>query len=1175
MGFEELVDFLGKNPNAAKDPGVMAQIAQNYHRPWTPLNAIFRGLRVGENVGAGFIRGAIGAASDAIHFEKPGFGNTSKDLLELLPPWAFMAGGGKAVIGAAKGVRDDLTYEEWLKESNDPDSFLFKHSMIIGLGLSIVGDPTTYLTFGAGGVAKAAATETFTKVWMRNMDEAMKLSRTPGYAGQDVSHIMYDIGRKRGDPETIEQALDQLKAKSRAGELGLYRRLRPLGKQGMNVAGFEVPGTRALGKAIGARGREPGLKAMQHFIPDSKVHAISEDIQRTTFLYEIQRVLQAGAQVHGKAQQDALMQFATNRPLAKQLLASPSFIKRGALVKDMILGKVDAPFVPFDVRRNLLKPEWTPNVADPYGQRLARLRKGTLMAKGKVLKAAERAGFDEAQLGDMNDHWDRLVAVHSDPIDVISRFQGSVNAKIHNAQALDELLKNPMFARISSSDAAEEVAKQLDEVKETGRRLSDAKRALRAAKTSQQKAAWTSAVNRHRAANLAARGAYETAKETLKLEEKGAGPRLLKAGVKPMGFDWESGMPLKWRGVTYTVPEPIHHAIDQMRNPAFIDKELERWYRMVNWTQNKWKLLATAPNPQFHMMNAVGGMWNNLLAMVYNPFDHLATYADILRSRAERSGRTGVMQRADISRVPVLGPATSFLRPRQGRFLGPLRDARGMEADIAAGELRNVGGGFQRQEMDVAGKEWKRLAGARRSKKRIGFTAARRAYGTASLAAAIAPDEWVPDDIEAATFGGLGAAFLAPEIMRVGGGLARDVEEVNRYTPFRKYAHDRGIRQFIDSYSISPPTEFGQWIGKTDLKGVDLVQETMYDIGASIALRYQFDYSKLTTVERNWAKSLFPFYVFYKNNFILQAQEFAHKPATLSIFNKTREAINNYAESQLYGEDDPANNPWFKDLLPEYFDKLTMFQVPVPNTVREVLGLPRDQPLYLNPKLPFATLNMFPPVWELMNDKSVTPTPQKWMQVFAPIFGSVGPHSVFPGAKLILESMTGQQLGLARPIDYQRLQSGGWRNSQTEAPSWARILPEPLRGWLGIYRSPETGVLKQSATMRYVLDQLATPFLGGLGEPLSLAGGEATEKTSANTVAWMTGIRLTPVDPIRVERGWLYRMENFLEGRRAELKERGLEPPPDDAAFLREIRAQLKVVESAWDAKQESLYGNP
>jgi len=103
---------------------------------------------------------------------------------------------------------------------------------------------------------------------------------------------------------------------------------------------------------------------------------------------------------------------------------------------------------------------------------------------------------------------------------------------------------------------------------------------------------------------------------------------------------------------------------------------------------------------------------------------------------------------------------------------------------------------------------------------------------------------------------------------------------------------------------------------------------------------------------------------------------------------------------------------------------------------------------------------------------------------------------------------------------------------------------------------------------------MATPFITGLGEPLGFIGASADSgKKAANTLSWMTGIRLTPVDPLRLQRGWLYRMENFLEGKALEYKERGLQPPADDVALLAQIRAQVKGVEAAWDQKQRDLYG--
>jgi len=53
----------------------------------------------------------------------------------------------------------------------------------------------------------------------------------------------------------------------------------------------------------------------------------------------------------------------------------------------------------------------------------------------------------------------------------------------------------------------------------------------------------------------------------------------------------------------------------------------------------------------------------------------------------------------------------------------------------------------------------------------------------------------------------------------------------------------------------------------------------------------------------------------------------------------------------------------------------------------------------------------------------------------------------------------------------------------------------------------------------------------------------------------------------------LYRIENFLEGEKANAKRRGEPFSREDNTMLSRVRAQLKGVELEWDRKQGALYG--
>lgn len=613
----------------------------------------------------------------------------------------------------------------------------------------------------------------------------------------------------------------------------------------------------------------------------------------------------------------------------------------------------------------------------------------------------------------------------------------------------------------------------------------------------------------------------------------------------------ENAVPYRWRGKKYYVPAPIAQALDEMRNPQLIDKEIRKWFRAINFTQNKWKILATSLNPRFHVMNLVGGTWNNMLGGVYNPGDYAQQWISLFRQRIGRMDtETGL-----------------------AKALGPVQ--RGLDQDklardrmlIDAYDERGTGGGFISHETHPEFQEMKRRERAQ-TKKGQAFTTARRTYAVGTLGLTVAPDEWVPDEIEDSPLFSPLAGVVAglPELSRAGRYLANDVETVLRETPMRVAMQDPSYYQLMDAYSLAPPVNFGRWMGETDIGRVQMGKELVWDIGAANALRYQFDYSNLTNFERYFAKTIFPFYTFNKNNFILQAKELAQRPRFLAVTGD----VMNFSNQVTATEENEA----FQAILPEYFDKLAMFRVPVPAAMREVMGLPQDQDLYLNPTIPFASLNLFPPLWEIANDDSLTPTNHRWLQMFAPMFGLVGPNAVLPMFKPMVEYSIGYNLGLARPIDYQALQSGGWRHSYREAPNFMKYVPKQLQSTFGVYKDPSTGHLMMDSSMAYITEQMASPFINASGDIFNWGqGGVEADRTRANNFAFITGVRLTPVDPLRLQRSWLYRAENFLEGRKADAKRRGVEFSRDDNYLLARIRQQLKVVEVEWDRKQESLFG--
>jgi hypothetical protein len=402
--------------------------------------------------------------------------------------------------------------------------------------------------------------------------------------------------------------------------------------------------------------------------------------------------------------------------------------------------------------------------------------------------------------------------------------------------------------------------------------------------------------------------------------------------------------------------------------------------------------------------------------------------------------------------------------------------------------------------------------------------------------------------------------LLAPDIARLGREkVGGPIENLVRLAPFMKEAKDPMNVRIMEAFG--PPRVPGWQPGFVTKN----MQKDLYDVGASLVKKFQFDYSDLTDFERVWAKSIFPFYTYYRKNFVLQAGELIKQPRAMATVFKTM----NFAS-----ENDEELSPEMQAMLPDYMSNLMMFQIPVPKSVRRTLGLPMDQPLYLNPKLPFAGLNLMPAVWNMFKDEN-TPTPQRAMKVLAPIFGSVGPSPMgIPGAKIALEYATGDQLGMARPIDFQRASSNDYRNSYRAAPFWTNHLPKTMQEWMGIVKTKD-GQKMMTASNLYVLEQLATPFITNWGSSVApdMATESDTGKARANMVSWMTGVRLTPVDMHRLFKNQSYAIKNRLEAKQSELRSRGLQLSPQDLVYLELAKQGVDVARVVDVRREQEMFG--
>jgi hypothetical protein len=603
----------------------------------------------------------------------------------------------------------------------------------------------------------------------------------------------------------------------------------------------------------------------------------------------------------------------------------------------------------------------------------------------------------------------------------------------------------------------------------------------------------------------------------------------------------------KVTGHKFMMLEDMSLAMDSMLNPAILDKSTKSVMDALMIPQNYWKQFATSANPSFHVMNFLGAFWNNMFGMLYNPGDYLRAASTLYRSRMEEAvldGRARYMGRAARSTEKTKGANELF---RQAQVRGATSETASIYAEIQ----RGLEGGVQHYgpEASVRGKEWvKSLALPREGEKarRYALRQTRRATAAGMLA----------------TGNPLGVALLAPEAARVGRIAGTTIEDVVRLAPFMKAAKDPVVAQMLEAFGpITVPGMVHEGFTKPE-------QAAMYDIGAALSKHFQFDYQDLTEFERRFAKTIFPFYTFYRKNFVLQAQLLATAPRGVHTAQAVMNFLNNNGD---------VSGP-MQELLPDYFDQIAAFQVPVPKSLRKRLGLPADQPLYLNPKLPFLSLNLMPDIWDVFRDTG-QPTAQKVLQPFAAMIGSIGPFSGVPFAKPMLEAVVGTQLGLNKTIDYQRGSSQNWRNSWVPAPSYVALLPKPMRDFLGVLPWMDTvqskrkgGGLLMTATGAYILDQISTPFITNLGQAIP-TGGDDPDKARADLVSWMTGVRLIPVDVLQMHRSWAYRLRSELQAKKQDLKDQGKDLDNQDAHLLDRVNQQVDILERSWDRKQTAMFG--
>lgn len=609
-------------------------------------------------------------------------------------------------------------------------------------------------------------------------------------------------------------------------------------------------------------------------------------------------------------------------------------------------------------------------------------------------------------------------------------------------------------------------------------------------------------------------------------------------------------LPFKYKGRDYIVKRSVHETLSQFVNPGLLDNELKSFVKLIQTPQNFWKTFATVPNPSFHVMNFLGAVWNNLGSGVYNPADYIESLAILWNARLASYAQQG---RKTITAGGYKVPEMTPLRQNAAALFEGMsqRGGLGRESifqELVAGTHAQLPGGMAKGQR---ARELYRKH-PEESTKRYAFRQARR--GTAVTAAATG-------NVPAA------AMLMMPEIAGVGRAVGTTIEDAVRIAPFLKAGKQHDAWAVLDA--IGPP----RVPGNMNKNWTRADRESMRDVGAQISTKYQFDYGDLTPFERNVAKTVFPFWTFYKNNFLLQVGWLANRPR----FVYAAQAMENFISEQA-GDLGPM-----AEILPSYFDNLDAFQIPVPESLRRKLGMSLTDPVFINPKLPFVSLNMMPAFWNVFNNQATTA--ERFGMVMAPIMGQWGSWGgPVPGAKMLLESWTNYNMGLNTRLDYNRANSNDATQSWVRAPKFVEFIPEPLRDWLGVI--PLVGGLtdiqynkasnryEMLATNAYVAEQLATPFINNLGRSaLYTEPGHTGDKGMADLISWLSGIRLMPLDIPRIHKSLIYDQIAMLEGEQDRLETQGKDLDTDDRRTLRRLRRYADRLNRIEDRREREVGG--
>jgi hypothetical protein len=99
---------------------------------------------------------------------------------------------------------------------------------------------------------------------------------------------------------------------------------------------------------------------------------------------------------------------------------------------------------------------------------------------------------------------------------------------------------------------------------------------------------------------------------------------------------------------------------------------------------------------------------------------------------------------------------------------------------------------------------------------------------------------------------------------------------------------------------------------------------------------------------------------------------------------------------------------------------------------------------------------------------------------------------------------------------------------------------------------------------------MSTPFINNLGSAIPVPGASAGEKEKqrANLVSWLSGVRLMPVDILRLNRNAAYDTLNHIEAKQSSLRFLGRDLSMDETVEMELLRDHIEILNDAWHQRE-------